>query len=52
MDGFGIPFLNSGWHGIHGHDSSHEEGGYSSREVPNEDVWVFNIGLGNVVLEF
>ena len=52
MDGFGIPFLNSGWDGIHGHDSLHEGGGYSSREVSNEDVWVFDIGPGDMVLEF
>ena len=52
MDGFGIPFLDSGWHGVHRHDSSHEGRGDSSREVPNEDVWVFDIGPGNMVLEF
>ena len=52
MDCFGIPFLDSSWYGIHGHDSSHERGGDSSGEVSNEDVWVFDIGLGNMVLEF
>ena len=31
---------------------SHEGGGYSSREVANEDIWVFNIGSSNVILEF
>ena len=44
--------MDSSWHGVHGHDSSHEEGGYSSREVSNEDIWVFDIGSGNIVLEF
>ena len=52
MDSFGIPFLDSGWHSIHEHDSSREGGGYSSKEVPNKDVWVFDIGLGDMVLEF
>ena len=52
MDGFGIPFLDGGWYGIHGHDLSHEGGGYSSGEVPDKDIRVFYIGPGNVVLEF
>ena len=52
MNGFGVPFLDSSWHGAHGHNSLHEEGGYSSGEVSNEDIWVFDIGLGNMVLEF
>ena len=52
MDGFGIPFLDGGQYGVHGHDSSHEGGGYSSREVPDKDIWVFDIGPGGMVLEF
>ena len=52
MDGFGIAFLDSSWHGVHGHDPSHKGEGYSSREVSNEDIWVFDIGLSNVVMEF
>ena len=51
MDCFGVPFLDDSWYGIHGHDLSHERGGYSGREISNEDVWVFDIGLGNMVLE-
>ena len=52
MDGFGVPFLDSSQYSVHGHDPLHEGGGYSSGEVPNEDIWVFDIGLSNVVLEF
>ena len=52
MDGFGIPFLDSSWYSVHEHDSLHEGEGYSSGEVANEDVWVFNIGSSNMILEF
>ena len=52
MDGFGIPFLNGGWHGVHRHDSLHEGGGYSCREVSNKDIGIFDIGSGDVILEF
>ena len=52
MDGFGIPFLNGGWYGVHRHDSSHEGGRYSRREVSNKDIGIFDIGLGDVILEF
>ena len=52
MDGFGIPFLNGGQYGIHRYDSSHEGGRYSRREVSNKDIWVFDIGPGDVILEF
>ena len=51
VDHFGVPFLNGSWHDVHGHDSSHERGRYSSGEVSNEDIWVFDIGLSNMVLE-
>ena len=34
MDGFGIPFLDGGWYGIHGHDSSHEGGGIPAEKYP------------------
>ena len=51
VDGFGVPFLDSSWYGIHGHDLLHERGGYSSGEVSNEDVWIFDIGSGDMVLE-
>ena len=27
IDGFGIPFLDGGGYGVHGHDASHEGGG-------------------------
>ena len=52
MDGFGIPFLNGGWHGVHRHDSSHEGGRYSCGEVSDKDIGIFDIGLGDVILEF
>ena len=52
MDGFGVPFLDNSWHGVHGHDPSHEGGGYSSGEVSNEDIWVFDVGSSDMVLEF
>ena len=51
VDHFGVPFLNGSWYGIHGHDLSHERGGYSSREISDEDVWVFDVGPGNMVLK-
>ena len=51
MDRFGVSFLYGSRYGIHEHDLSHERGGYSSTEVSNEDVWVFDIGLGDMVLE-
>ena len=51
MNGFGVPFLDSSWHSVHGHDSSHEEEGYFIGEVSNEDIWIFDIGLSNVILE-
>ena len=28
VDHFGVPFLDDSWYSIHGHDSSHEGGGY------------------------
>ena len=52
MNGFGIPFLDGGWYGVHGQDSSHEGGRYSSGEVPSKDIQVFYIGPGDMVLEF
>ena len=52
MNGFGVSFLDSSRHGVHGHDLSHKGGGYSSGEVSNEDVWVFDVGSSNVILEF
>ena len=52
MNGLGIPFLNGGWHSVHRHDSSHEGGRYSYREVSNKDIGIFDIGLGDVILEF
>ena len=52
MDGFGIPFLNGGWHSVHGHDSSHEGGRYPCREVSDKDIGILDIGLGDVILEF
>ena len=51
VDSFGVPFLDSSWYGIHGHDLLHERGGYSDKKVSNEDVWVFDIGLDDMVLE-
>ena len=52
MDGFGIPFLNGGWHGVHRHDLSHEGGRYPCREVSDKDIGIFDIGSGDVILEF
>ena len=52
MDGFGIPFLNGGWHSVHRHDSSHEGGRYPCREVSDKDIGIFDIGSGDVILEF
>ena len=52
IDGFGIPFLDSGRYSVHEHNPLHKGGGYSSREVSDEDVWIFDIGPGDVVLEF
>ena len=52
MDGFGVSFLDSSRHGVHGHDLSHEKGGYSSREIFNEDIWIFDIGSSDMILEF
>ena len=51
VDHFGVPFLDGSWYDVHGHDSLHERGGYSSGEVSNEDVWIFDIGPGDMVLE-
>ena len=51
MNGLGVPFLNGGWYVVHGHNAAHEGGGYSCGEVPNKDIGVFDIGLGDVVLE-
>ena len=51
MNGFGIPFLNGGWHGVHRHDSSHDRGRYSHGEISNKDIWIFDIGSGDVILE-
>ena len=52
MDGFGIPFLNGGRYGIHRHDLLHEGGGYSHGEVSDKDIWVFDIGPGDMILKF
>ena len=52
VDRFGVPFLDGSWYGVHGHDSLHEDRGYSGRKVSNKDVWVSDIGLGDMVLEF
>ena len=52
VDGFGIPLLNGGRYVVHGHDSSHEGGRYSCGEVSNENIGIFDVGSGNVVLEF
>ena len=52
MDGFGIPFLNGGRHGVHRHDSVHEGGRYPCGEVSDKDIGVFDIGSGDVILEF
>ena len=52
VDGFGVPFLNGGRYVVHGHDSSHEGGGYSCGEVSDKDIGIFDIGSGDVILEF
>ena len=51
VDCFGVAFLDGRQYNTHGHDSLHERGGYSGREVSNEDVGIFDIGPGNMVLE-
>ena len=51
VDGFGVPFLDGSWHSVHEHDPLHEGGGYSSGEVSNEDILVFDIGLGDMILK-
>ena len=52
VDGFGIPLLNGGRYVVHGHDLSHEGGRYSCGEVSDENTGIFDVGSGNVVLEF
>ena len=52
VDGLGIPFLNGGRYVVHGHDSSHEGGRYPCGEVSDKDIGIFDVGSGNVVLEF
>ena len=52
MDGFGIPFLNGGRYVVHGHGLSHEGGRYHCGEVSDKDIGIFDVGLGNMVLEF
>ena len=52
VDGFGIPFLNGGRYVVHGHDSSHEGRRYSCGEVSDKDIGIFDVGSGNVILEF
>ena len=47
-----VPFLDGSWYGIHGHDALHEEGGYSGREISDEDIWIFDVGPSNMILEF
>ena len=52
VDGFGVPFLNGGQYVVHGHDSSHEGGGYSCGEVSDKNIGIFDVGSGNMILEF
>ena len=50
-DSLFVPFIDSGGDGVHRHDSSHEWGGNSGREVPDEDIRVRDVGEGDVVFE-
>ena len=52
MDRFGIPLLDGSWYVIYRHDSSHEGGGYPGREVSDKNVWVGDVGSGDMILEF
>ena len=52
VDCLRVPFLDGSWYGIHGHDALHEEGGYSGREISDEDIWIFDVGPSNMILEF
>ena len=52
MDHFGIPFLDGSWYVIHRHDSLHEGRGYPGREVSNKNIWVSDVGSGDMGLEF
>ena len=52
MDSFGVPFLNGGRYSVHRHDVAHEGRRYSCGEVSDKDIGVFDIGSGDVVLEF
>ena len=46
-----VPFVDGGGDGVHGHDSAHERGWDSCREVSDQDVGVGDIGEGDVVFE-
>ena len=50
-NGLLIPFVDGGGDGVHGHDLAHEWRGNSSREVPDQDIRVRDVGKGNVVFE-
>ena len=50
VDCFGVPFLNGSWYSIHGYDLLHKRGGNSGREMSNEDIWIFDVGPGDMVL--
>ena len=40
VNGLFVPVVDGGRDGVHGHDSAHEGGGDSGREVPDEDILV------------
>ena len=46
-----VPFVDGGGDSVHRHDSSHEWWGNSSREVPDQDIRVRDIGEGDVVFK-
>ena len=50
-DGFLVPILDSGRDCVHGHDSAHEGGRDSSREVSDKDILVGDARECRVVFE-
>ena len=53
LEGYGlfIPVVNGRGNGVHEHDAVHQRGRDSCGKVPNQDIWVTDVGEGNVVFE-
>ena len=51
MNGLFVPVLDGGRNGVHGHDTAHEGGGYPSRVVSDENIFIVNGRHSYVVLE-